>query len=53
MGLKITYKHNHECSRKGDEVVDRPDGVSGVSWIRIPTCDETLVELERIKIDRT
>ena len=52
MGLKITYKHDHECSRKDQEVVVRPDSEDGVSFMSILWCEELLVELNRAKIER-
>ena len=52
MGLKITYTHNHVCAHEGDKVVDRPDSNDGVTWIRIPWCEETLVELSRVSVEQ-
>lgn len=52
MGLKITYVHSHSCKHKDKQIEDRPDNSDGVSWIRIPTCEETLQELERIDVEK-
>lgn len=52
MGLKIKYKHNHTCSREGQVVEDRPASNDGVTFLRILWCEETLLELERIGVER-
>jgi hypothetical protein len=52
MPLTITYKHNHDCSREGRLVTHRPDSDDGVAFITIPTCEETMTELERVKVEQ-
>lgn len=52
MGLKITYEHNHGCKHAGEEVESRPDNSGGVSWITVPICEETMMELARVKVEK-
>jgi hypothetical protein len=52
MGLKIKYKHNHTCSREGQVMEVRPDSDDGVTFIRIPLCEETLLELEQVGVEK-
>lgn len=52
MPLKITYAHHHQCKLKDEIYEDRPDSNGQIVWIRVPFCEETLMELNRIKVEK-
>ena len=53
MPLTVTWKHSHECEHKDEEVETYPQTMGpGLSAVIVPTCEEALIELERINITR-
>lgn len=52
MPLTLTYAHHHQCSHKDEIIQDRPNSSNGVTWIVIPTCEETMIELNLIRTEK-
>lgn len=45
--LELTFVHNHECPRHGEEVVVHPETIEGVTYLPRVVCRETMMELHR------
>ena len=52
MGIRITYKHDHECENKNQKVDVRPDWEDGVYFPRVPICIQTGLELDQVDVER-
>lgn len=46
--LTITWEHQHECSRRGETVEQRPPCKDGVAYYAAPVCIESGLTLSQI-----